>query len=286
MINAIQRYMILFGALLLTPFIVMPAIAWRLSDWGGPSPLTHGAQSPFMADLGLLLALVILLALGGVVSRGLNTAVGLFVIGFGVCLIAFRCDTVETFAWSEASVWALGIETMLWIPIVAVLTIIIFRFSKGLRDVYSDYSTPPAGSFESMRGRDGLAMLLCGIPAVGVTWALLANWSNGQVLGAVFAGAVVGGVIGRLALPRTQPVLLFVGPILVGGLAQIVLASGFSGTMSDALVAGTAPRLLWVMPLDWVGGTLGGSAFGLGVARMFFGETLELAARPQATVRA
>ena len=286
MINAIQRYMILFGALLLTPFIVMPAIAWRFSDWGGPSPLAHGAQSPFMADLGLLLSLVVLLALGAVVSRGLNTAVGLFVIGFGVCLIAFRCDTVETFAWSEASVWALGIETMLWIPIVAVLTIVVFRFSKGLRDVYSDYSTPPAGSFESMRGRDGLAMLLCGVPAVGVTWALLANWSNGQVLGAVFAGAVVGGVIGRLALPRTQPVLLFVGPILVGGLAQMVLASGFSGTMSDALVAGTAPRLLWVMPLDWVGGTLGGSAFGLGVARMFFGETLELAARPQSTVRA
>ena len=60
-----------------------------------------------------------------VASRGLNTAVGLFVIGFGVCLIAFRCDTVETFAWSEASVWALGVETMLWIPIVALLTILV-----------------------------------------------------------------------------------------------------------------------------------------------------------------
>ena len=278
--------MILFGALLLAPFIVMPAIAWRLSDWGGPAPLAHGAQSPLMADLGLLISLLVLLALGGLVSRGLNTAVGLFVIGFGVCLIAFRCDTVETFAWSESSVWALGIETMLWIPIVAVLTIVVFRFSKGLRDVYSDYSTPLAGSFESMLSRDGLAMLLCGIPAVGVTWALLGNSSNGQVLGAVFAGSMVGGVVGRLALPRTQPVLVFVGPILVGGIAQIVLASGFSGTMADALVAGTAPRLLWVMPLDWVGGTLGGTAFGLGVARMFFGETLELAARPQSTVQA
>ena len=117
------------------------------------------------------------------------------------------------------------------------------------------------------------------------TWALLANWSNGQVLGAVFAGAMVGGVVGRLALPRTQPVLLFVSPILVGGIVQIVLASGFSGTMADALVAGTAPRLLWVMPLDWVGGALGGSAFGLGVARMFFGETLELAAKPQMSMR-
>jgi hypothetical protein len=39
------------------------------------------------------------------------------------------------------------------------------------------------------------------------------------------------------------------------------------------------------MPLDWVGGALGGSAFGLGVARMFFGETLELAAKPQMSMR-
>ncbi|HAW96482.1 MAG: hypothetical protein CMJ33_00345 [Phycisphaerae bacterium] len=286
MINAAQRYMILLGALLLTPFIVMPAIAWRLSEWGGPSPLAHGALSPLMADLGLLLSLVVLLALGAVVSRGLNTAVGLFVIGFGVCLIALRCDTVETFAWSGASVWSLGVETILWIPIVALITIVVFRFSSGLRDVYSDYSTPPAGSFESMLSRDGLAMLLCGIPAVAVTWALLANWNNGQVLGAVFVGSLIGGVVGRLALPRTQPILVFVGPILVGGIAQIVFASGFSGSMSDALVAGSAPRLLWVMPMDWVGGTLGGTAFGLGVARMFFGETLELAAKPRSTARA
>lgn len=285
MINAIQRYMILFGALLLTPFIVMPAISWRLSDWGGAAPLAHDAQSPLMADLGLLIALVLLLVLGGFVSRALNTAVGLFIIGFGICLIAIRCDTVEVFAWSESSVWALGIETVLWIPIVAVLTVAVFRISGGLKDVFSEYSTPAAGSFESLRARDGLAMLLCGLPAVVVTWALLANWSNGQVLGAVFAGAMVGGVVGRLALPRTQPVLLFVSPILVGGIVQIVLASGFSGTMADALVAGTAPRLLWVMPLDWVGGALGGSAFGLGVARMFFGETLELAAKPQMSMR-
>jgi hypothetical protein len=75
-------------------------------------------------------------------------------------------------------------------------------------------------------------------------------------------------------------------PILIGGLVQIGLASGFSGTMADALVAGTAPRLLWVMPLDWVGGSIGGTAFGLGVARMFFGETLELAAKPQPAMRA
>jgi len=286
MINALQRYLILIGALLLAPFIVMPAIAWRLSDWGGAAPLTLGAQSPLMADLGLLFALVCLFIVATIVSRVLNTAVGLFIIGFGICLIAFRCDTVEIFAWSESTVWALGGETIIWIPIVGLLAIGIFKISGGLTDVYSDYATPAPASIESLRARDSLAMLLCGLPAVGVTWALLGNWSNGQVLGAVFAGAMVGGVVARLALPRTQPVFVFMAPILFGGIAQMVLASGFSGTMADALVAGTAPRLLWVMPLDWVGGSLGGTAFGLGVAKMFFGETLELAAKPRTTVHA
>ena len=158
--------------------------------------------------------------------------------------------------------------------LVLASVVVVFQVSDGLPEL-RDGSDPLAKPrLDTLASPRSLAFLALGCIAVPVTWVMLASMLPGQVLGAVFVGSWIAGTVARLCLPTAQPVLVFAGPILLGGIVQLVLASGVGGNLPDALVEGTYPRLLWVMPADWIGGTLAGTAFGLGFAKMFFEGSL------------
>ncbi|MEE2682174.1 MAG: hypothetical protein VX641_07360 [Planctomycetota bacterium] len=272
--EALIRYTTLFGSLFLVSLMAIPVLAWRTSDRGVPAATSFEALSPMAAWVWVLASFVVFTAIAAFVSRVINVAVALFVLGFGFCVIALACGNVQEFVWSGGGPVSMAIETLLLGVLVTVVSLVIFRISGGLPEIPRAEGTPEIVSRDGLLNPKALSFLAFGFVAVAVCWALLSSMRSGQVLGAVFVGCWVAATIARLSLPAFQPVLLFAGPILCGGVVQLVLASGTGGDLSDLLVTGDYPRLLWPTPLDWTGGTLAGTAFGLGFARMFFEGSL------------
>ena len=272
--EALIRYTTLFGSLFLVSLMAIPVLAWRTSDRGVPAATNFEALSPMVAWGWILMSFVLFTVVAAFVSRVLNVAVALFVLGFGFCVIALGCGNVQEFVWSGGTPMMLAIETLLLGVLVTVASVAVFRVSGGLPEVPRRDDAPPITSLEGLLTPKSLTFLAFGLVAVAASWALLSSMRSGQLLGAVFVGCWVAATIARLSLPAFQPVLLFAGPILCGGVVQLVLASGIGGDLSDLLVTGDYPRLLWPTPLDWAAGSLAGTAFGLGFAKMFFEGSL------------
>ena len=268
------RYTTLFGSLFLVSLMAIPVLAWRTSDRGVPAAVNFEALSPLLAWGWILLSFVVFTAIASFVSRVMNVAIALFVLGFGFCVIALACGNVQEFVWSGGSPLMMAIETLVLGVLVTVVTVVVFRVSGGLPEIPRSADEPALTSLEALLSPKALTFLAFGFVAVATSWALLSSMRSGQVLGAVFVGCWVAATVARLSMPAIQPVLLFAGPILCGGLVQLLLASGTGGTLSDLLVTGGYPRLLWATPLDWTAGSLAGTAFGLGFARMFFEGSL------------
>lgn len=272
--EALIRYSTLYGSLFLVSLMAIPVLAWRTSDRGVPAATSFEALSPLGAWGSVLLCFMAFTAIAAFVSRVLNVSVALFVLGFGFCVIALACGNVQEFVWSGGAPMMLAIETLLLGGLVTVASVVIFRVSGGLPEIPRQAEAPAITSLEGLLSPKSLTFLAFGLVAVAASWALLSSMRSGQVLGAVFVGCWIAATVARLSLPAFQPVLLFGGPILCGGVVQLVLASGTGGDLSELLVTGDYPRLLWPTPLDWTGGSLAGTAFGLGFARMFFEGSL------------
>lgn len=266
---ALQRYTALFGSLILVTLLAFPSVWGLASDRGVAGPTLLEAISPALGFTTIVLGVGFMTLIACVVGRIINAAVALFVLGCGLGVIAMQSGNVADFAWEDGSLWALGLETIVWGLVVILLAMIVFKVTDGLPDVQREWDSPPPVSVASLTSRDSLVSVGCAIIALPVVWILLGNHMKGQALGAVFVGATVAGAFGRILVPRIDPILLFGGPIIMGGIAQLVHASGAPADLGDALVEGALPRLAWVMPIDWAAGSLAGVAFGLGIARNF-----------------
>ena len=272
MTNALQRYVALFGSLIIVAIVAIPLVWALTSNRGVAGPTIPEAVAPFWAACVLALGIALMTFVTCIVGRVINAAVGLFILGCGIGVVAMRSGTVADFAWEAGSLWALGIETVIWGVVVGILSWVMFRMTGGLPDVPRDWKSPAVGSWNALTERGALLAAACGVLALPVAWFLLVDDAKGQALGAVFVGSVAAGLIGRMVAPKVDPILLFCSPVVLGGIAQLVIASGYSMPLADGLVTGSLPRLVWIMPIDWAAGSLAGVAFGLGVARSFFLE--------------
>ena len=266
---SLQRYVALFGSLILVALVAIPLVWALISNRGVAGPTIPEAISPAWGLTVLVFGVGFMTLVACVVGRVINAAVALFVLGCGIGVIAMRSGNVADFAWEDGSLWALGAETLIWGVVVVVLTTIVFKVTGGLPDVQRDWNSAPVGSIAALGSRESLTSLACAIVALPVVWFLMGNDLKGQALGAVFLGSVLAGLVGRVFVPRIDPILLFGGPVLFGGIAQLVHATGSPVPLANELVEGTLPRLTWVMPIDWAAGSLTGVSFGLGLARNF-----------------
>ena len=269
MFRTIQRYVTLFGSLFIVALVAIPLVWAMGSDRGVAGPTISDAVSPGWGVVALVLGIAFMALVACVAGRVINPAVALFILGCGIGVLAMRSGTVADFAWEGGSLWALGIETLIWGVVVGLLALLVFRVTGGMSDVPREWNSPEAGSWEALKSRESMICWTFGILALPIAWVFLAADAKGQVLGAAFVGSMIAGMVGRIVVPKIDPILLFSGPILCGGIAQLVIASGFSEPLADSLVTGALPRLTWIMPVDWAAGSLAGVAFGLGLARSF-----------------
>ncbi len=263
------RYALLWLGVLVCSLLTIPVASAMSSDFGMNSPTVLLAVNPLWSMIALLVLVVLYAVIAFMLACELNPAVALFVIGWGFGVLSLTTGGIADFAWADGSLWQLGIETILWSLVIGALVWCLMRFTGGLPEVPHDWRTERIGSVASLLSKPSLLAFAAGAIALPLSWLLLVETLNAQALGAIILASFFAGMAGRVAAPRLDPILIYFSVIFLGGLAQIIVASGWSGSLADALVTHELPRFSFVMPFDWVGGSLMGVSMGIGWARSF-----------------
>jgi hypothetical protein len=261
------RSVVVVGGVVACIGAAIPAIPFLVSARGVAGPTIVDAAHPAQAVVATLAVLIGCTAVGCVVGKLLNAAVGLFVLGCGVAMLSMRTGTVMDVAFDGDTLRPIALETLAWAGAVAAMSIVVFRVSGPLPDI------PPMqerGPFvHEVVNADALRGLLTGLVAIGVVWLLMRNDLKGQAVGSSVLAGVAVALAGRKLQGLSQPILLMAAPVLGIGAAQLwsALAMG-SATPLDQLVAGNAlPGWSRIMPLDAAAGALIGVPVGLGWSR-------------------
>lgn len=269
MVSMLQRYLVIILGVTAAGLVGGAAASLTWSIRGINAPLVSMAEHPFLAALGVFGALLAIGAIGGVAGRFSNAAVGAFVAGAGMVVLAMRTGTIMDVAFAGASTGSIGVETALWGVGCVAVAIMVFAIAGPLEDMQPDSRSRWGGAFTG----PAWASLVVGVVAIAAAWLLLRSDMKGQAIGAAVVGGMLCGLAGRLWHPRLQPVLLFAAPSLCIGVAQLIMTGMVSPPAATAFVRNELPRLLWMMPLDVAGGSVLGVSLGIGWARSFIATT-------------
>lgn len=203
-------------------------------------------------------------ALGCLVGKLVNAAVGLFVVGAAISVYAMRTTPLEGLVFDGVALTSIGIETCVWSGLIAVCALAVYWCSGPLPDIPRE---EPMSIWREIADSDALRALAPAVLSVPVVWVLARSGMKGQAIGAAVVAGIACGAASRVAAPRVQPILIFAAPVLALGIAQVATAAR-SGTAAAAMIAsGTMSPLMQVLPVDAAGGILMGVAMGLGWAR-------------------
>ena len=98
--RAILRNLVFFGGLLATGYVCSLATTALTSGRGAHGPTIFHAQQPAWALVVVMACLAAAALVAGFVGRVTNAAIGMFVLGFGVFVLAGRTETVSEIAFS------------------------------------------------------------------------------------------------------------------------------------------------------------------------------------------
>ncbi len=267
MVEAIRRNAIILAGMALAALACVLAAPALMSSRGSIVPAALLAERPLLALLSVTGALFVAALIAAAVGRMTNAAVGTFVLGSGLFVLAGRTHTVFEAARLEGLAKA-PIELLLWTAIGAGALLMLFHLSGWFKDIEptADDRRPHwLWSVEALKAAAAGALVL---PAV---WLLALTAMKGQVIAAVILGSVVAGLAGRLFSPHVQPVLLFLSPLVFGAAGHWFGLMQLDGGVSqaDAAAMGLLSHLSLPMPLDYLAGTFIGAPIGYGWAKSF-----------------
>lgn len=267
MLEAVRHYAILLVGLTLTGLICAASLPFAHSPRGGVGPTIFQAESPVMAALATAVAMALAFIVSVIVGKLINSAVGLFVMGWGIAVFAMRTETVQEFALAgDSSLVLIMLETLLWAGILLGMTLLMFRFAGDFKDIHPhEYEQPPS----PMRSPEVIKLLLPAVIVLPAVLLIAQSPMKGQVLCAVFIGSMLGSLVSRLVSPHVQPLLLFAMPCVFGAIGHVIGMIQLDGSIAEALVTHTIPTLYLPMPVDYAAGSLMGVAVGLGWAKSF-----------------
>ncbi len=262
-----KRYIVVWGGVVIAAAACVLVIPYTYSSRGIIGPTLLQAQSPIAATVALLAGLAAATIVGAVVGRLTNAVMGLFVIGFGLGILALRFGSIQALAFADGSLPLLAVETVLWAGAVLGSTLVVFWIAGPLGDFVADEEDEPASSRWSLGGA------AAGIVMLPVVWLMARSELRGQTIAATVLGGLVAGMLARLLSPHTQPRLIFATACLAGAVGHVIGAVVIQVSTADgtaaAYVASTLPAVSLPLPIDYAVGSLIGVAMGLGWAASF-----------------
>ena len=273
-----KRYIVVWGGVVIAAAVCVRVIPYTVSSRGIIGPTLLQAQSPIAATVALVAGLAAATIVGAVVGRLTNAVMGLFVIGFGLGILALRFGSIQDLAFAEGSLPLLAVETVLWAGAVLGSTLVVFWIAGPLGDFVADEENEPASSGWSLGGA------AAGIVMLPVVWLMARSELRGQTIAATVLGGLFAGMLARLLSPHTQPRLIFATACLAGAVGHLIgavmIQISTADGMATAYVASTLPAVSFPLPIDYAVGSLIGVAMGLGWAASFLHHEQEGEAAP------
>ena len=276
-----KRYIVVWGGVVIAAaacVLLGFVIPYTFSSRGTIGPTLLQSQSPIAACKWLVYGFAAATIVGAVVGRLTNAVMGLFVIGFGLGMLALRFGSIQDLAFAEGSLLLLAVETVLWAGAVLGSTLVVFWIAGPLGDFVADEEDEPASSRWSLGGA------AAGIVMLPVVWLMARSELRGQTLAATILGGLVAGMLARLLSPHTQPRLIFATACLAGAVGHVigavVIQVSTAEGMAAAYVTSTLPAVSLPLPIDYAVGSLIGVAMGLGWAASFVHHEEEGEAAP------
>lgn len=258
----LARYAILGAGVLACVVAVIPVLPFLASDRGVLGPTSLDAAHPVAAALALVLGAALCCGVACAVGRLINAAVGLFVLGCGLAVVAGRSGTIIDAAFDADALRPMAIETLCWGVAVAVMSCVVFRVSGPLIDMPA--RDRQAGFLAEAFNADSIRGMAAGLVAIAAMWLVLRTEMKGQAIGAAVVGGVATAFLGRRALGPAQPILLAAAPVLAVGLAQLWTSFTLKAPLDQAVAARAIPGWSMAMPIDVAAGALIGVPLGLG----------------------
>lgn len=269
MAKALTRNIALFGGMIVAGLICARAMPTFQSLRGDHGPTILSAEHPAKAAIATLVVLAIATIIACIVGRVVNIAVGLFVLGAGVFALDGRLAGIRELAFAhpqKATLYGLAGETIALALVTLGFVAVVFRVTRGFHDIEPqvDGTRPHWLTSESAFKSAAAAILV--LPAV---WLIAQTPLKGQAIAAVFIGATLSGLIGRLLAPHVQPLLLYVSPMIFGAVGYVIAAALTRLPLDEAYINSSLSAFARVMPMDYLAGSLLGVSFGLGWAKSF-----------------
>lgn len=250
--------------------LLAPAL---VNDRGTAGPLIFGSESVVAALAAVVACIVTATALGIVMARIANSAVGLFVLGGSLFGLAWRTASVTELARIAAESSAGGhpllgacVEDLVWAVLLAAASLALFRFGGALPDIEPNEDGQVPSPCTSI---DGWRAVAAGVAVLPVVWLVARTTSSGQLIGAAFLGGMVAGLAARLISPHVQPVLVTPAVLVAAAIGHAWVAFTVGAEFPDLVRAGTLPQLGRPMPIQYAAGAAMGVAMGLGWAKSF-----------------
>ncbi len=243
--------------------LVAGPIAGRLTGMlrapdGGPDATALLSSSPLLGILATLAAVLLAAAYGFAAARFLNFKWGMLCAGLIVAWAAWnsgRADAIIRRVQAPSALWALAAEGL----VLGVLGVIATYFITRASDPRAAGDGADNDTRSDSVKAAGVGVLVGGLAAIAVARSEMVGQTFAAAVTAGAVGTLVGRIVGhRACVPASMlicPALAFLGPVV----AAIFHGAG----LRDALYRGELFALARVMPLDWVAGTLIGTAVGV-----------------------
>ncbi len=255
---ATRRWILIIVGFVIVAMSYRTAGSTLLAANGGLGPTIFQAVSPGAAASGMLAATAVAAVIAVGLARMESPLTGLAVVGAGMCWWATDLEGMRAVL-MDGSPPLTAADGMAWTLAVLILSWLVMTRGRSVADVHP---AVVGGSPDPLCSTDALRMLACGLVALPVVWMFALNDLRGQAVIATAVGGVAAGVVGRMAAPHVQPMLLPAGVVLAGTAAMWVVGMMLPEDVAIAWARGDLPNLARPAPIDWAAGALLGTPLG------------------------
>ena len=194
-----------------------------------------------------------------------SSGTGMLIIGIGLGWTCLQLEPVQTVI-LNGSTGLLAAEGMLWGLLVLLMAATVLRIGGP----YVNLMQNDDGSTDHWANSvAAIKLAACGACVLPVVWLIAQSPMKGQVVIATTLGGVAAGLVGRLASPTVQPVLLFPAVCVFGALGQWVTGLWLPSDPAALVAAGQLPAIVLPLPIDYAAGALIGVPIGISWANSF-----------------